>query len=184
MKRVFAAIDISGEARRAAVEYTSDLRGEFPDSPVRWERPEKLHITVKFAGSLNEDQLEAFKERVEMAANQVSPFRIRIDGSGAFIKRRGPSALWLGIKQLSDNDPVGTIAAMLESEEKRRPYHPHVTIARLKHANKAKELIERHRAMNFESAEFEVSEMVIYESKLLPSGSVYSRLVGFRFGVD
>ena len=176
--RVFAATDISETSRQMATEYVSRLRNEFPDAPVRWERPEKLHVTVKFAGALDHEQLAIFEQRVREAARSVAPFRIRIAGTGAFVKRRGPSVLWLGVEQLLELDLFGTVAAKLDGVEKRH-FHPHITIARIKDAKKATELIEIHRASAFESAEFEVNEIIIYESKLLPSGSVYSKLNGF-----
>ena len=179
MKRVFAAIDISETARQMATEYAAQLRNEFSNVTVRWDRPEKLHITVKFAGALDVKQFGIFTERVRSAAISIEPFRMKIDGTGAFIKRRGPSVLWLGVQQSSELDLLGTLAAKLDGEEKRT-FHPHITIARVKDAKKAMDLIDMHRASGFESAEFEVIEIIIYESKLLPSGSVYSKLKAFR----
>jgi 2'-5' RNA ligase len=183
MKRVFAAIDISSEARRAVTEYISRLRAEFPDATARWERPEKLHITVKFAGSLDDKQLGIFTQRVKAAAEAVQPFRMKLSGMGAFVKRRGPSVLWLGVEQLSKSDSLGQVATMLDGEEKR-PFHPHITIARVRDARKAKWLIEQHREMKFESADFEVNKLVIYESKLLPTRSVYSEISSFALATS
>ncbi len=179
-RRVFAAIDISEDARRAANEYIARLRAEFPDGPARWERPEKLHITVKFAGSLDQEQFGIFTERVEAAARSVEAFQIKLSGTGAFLKSRGPIVLWLGVEQLTDGDPIGRIAA--ELAHKGRSFHPHVTIARIKDAKKAKGLIERHREREFESDAIEVKEIVTYESKLLPTGSSYSVLNRFPLG--
>jgi 2'-5' RNA ligase len=176
-RRVFAAIDISEQARQEAKEYIARHRSEFADIPIRWERPEKLHITVKFAGSLDETELAQFMEQVKSAANAVGPFRIKIAGTGAFVKRRGPGVLWLDVKQLVDVDPLAKIAVMLGHEG--RPFHPHVTIGRIRDAKKAEELIQRHKAGQFESDIFDVNEIVIYESKLLPSGSKYTLLSRF-----
>jgi 2'-5' RNA ligase len=178
MKRVFAAIDISDAACRAVTERILRLRAEFPDAPARWERPEKLHVTVKFAGSLDEEQLSIFEERVKATAEAVQPFRMKLSGTGAFVKRRGPGVLWLGVEQMSGSGVLGQVARMLDGEEKR-PFHPHITIARVRDARKAKWLIEKHRETKFESAAFEVNELVIYESKLLPTGSVYSEISSF-----
>jgi 2'-5' RNA ligase len=180
-RRVFAAIDISEDARRAATEYVARLRAEFPDASARWERPEKLHITVKFAGTLDEEQFGIFTERVEAAARSVEAFQIKLSGTGAFLKSRGPIVLWLGVEQLTDGDPIGRIAA--ELAHKGRSFHPHVTIARIKDAKKAKELIERHQAASLDSEAFEVNEIVIYESELFPTGSLYRRLNGFILSV-
>jgi 2'-5' RNA ligase len=178
MKRVFAAIDISNGARRALVEYVSGLQGEFPNLAVRWERPEKLHITVKFAGSLDEAQLAIFLERVKAASRATGPFRLKIAGTGAFIKRRGPSVLWLGIHQVS-GDPLGTLSRMLAGESDKRSFHPHITIARIRDVKKANELIEKHETALFDPVGFDVEELVIYESTLLPAGSVYTQIASF-----
>ena len=173
--RVFAAIDISDQARQAAAAYIEMLRAEFPAASARWEPPEKLHITVKFAGSLAETELATFTQQVKTAASAVEPGQIKIVGTGAFVKRRGPSILWLGVEQLTDGNPIGIIAAVLGHEG--RPFHPHVTIARIKDSNRAMDLIEKHHSMGWFSEEFEVKEIVVYQSTLLPKGSVYSKLV-------
>ena len=146
---------------------------------MRWEKPEKLHITVKFAGPLDENELGKFKQRIKLAAISVGPFRITVTGTGAFVKRRGPSVLWLGIEIVGgDNATFTRLAAKVDDEEKR-PFKPHITIARIKDAKKAKTLIEKHRLSHFEPVEFEVNELVIYESTLLPAGSTYTKLTSF-----
>jgi 2'-5' RNA ligase len=44
----------------------------------------------------------------------------------------------------------------------------------LREPEKSKELIERHLETTIEPTRFEVSEIVIYESQLQKSGSIYS----------
>ena len=177
MKRVFAAIDISEEVREAIRSYVSELRTGFAGVPIKWERPEKLHITVKFAGSLDEQQLNAFHEQIEGVAKLLAPFRLKIARTGAFVKRRGPSVLWLGTQVVSAmDDPFAVLAELSE----KRPFRPHLTIARIKDKQEAQDLIQKHKTADYESPPFEVSELVIYESTLLPTGSVYTRLVGFQ----
>jgi len=179
MKRVFAAIDISEDVREEIRNYVAELRTGFEGVPVKWEKPEKLHITVKFAGLVDEEQLKAFREQIQKAAESVAPFQVKIASTGAFVKRRGPSVLWLGTKVVSvGEDPFGSLAARLHENISKRPFRPHLTIARIKDSKKAKVLIEKHKAWSFESTPFEVSELGIYESALLPTGSVYSRLAG------
>jgi RNA 2',3'-cyclic 3'-phosphodiesterase len=182
MKRVFAAIDLSDEVRRSIAEYVENLGTDYAKLPVRWERPEKLHLTLKFAGSLDAKALGQFKLKVKNAAANVAPFEIAVAGTGAFVKRRGPSILWLGMKIVSgEEDSFTRLHSELENDAKR-PFRPHITIARAKDAKNARHLIDEHRASSFESAEFEVNELVIYESKLSPAGSVYSKLEAFPLG--
>ena len=46
--RVFVAVDISEEARRLVAERINFLRAKFSDLRVGWDKPEKLHLTLKF----------------------------------------------------------------------------------------------------------------------------------------
>jgi 2'-5' RNA ligase len=149
MKRVFAAIDISDDARTAIGKYVSNLRNEFSDLPIRWEKTEKLHLTVKFAGSLDENELGKFKQRVNIAAASIEPFRIAVTGTGAFVKRRGPGVLWLGIEIVAGNDATFARLSSKLDEEEKRPFNPHITIARINDTKKAKTLIEKHLGIAF-----------------------------------
>src|SRR5688572_11825226 len=176
MKRVFAAIDITEEVREEVRNYIEDLRSGFDGVPVKWEKPEKLHITVKFAGSVDEYQLNTFSERIRAVAKSLEPFQIRIAGSGAFVKRRGPSVLWLGTELVSATEDPFAVLSKLSENESKRTFRPHLTIARIKDPGKTNDLIEKHRESDFESVPFDVHELVIYESTLLPTGSVYSEL--------
>jgi 2'-5' RNA ligase len=179
MKRVFAAIDISEEAREEIRNYVADLHAGFDGVPVKWEKPEKLHITVKFAGAVDETQLEAFREQIQAVASSLTPFQMKIAATGAFVKRRGPSVLWLGTEVVSTGEDAFVVLAGLTD---KRPFRPHLTIARIKDPSMARDLIEKHKAAFFESVSFEVNELVIYESTLLPAGSVYTRLGNYPFG--
>ena len=178
MKRVFAAIDISEEVREEVRNYIEDLRSGFDGVPVKCEKQEKLHITVKFAGSVDEYQLNTFSERIRAVTKSLEPFQIRIAGTGAFVKRRGPSVLWLGTTIVDASDPFEVLGRLNE----KRPFRPHLTIARIKDPKKAADLIRKHKSSEFESPQYEVSEIVLYESALLPTGSVYTRLARFSFG--
>lgn len=179
MKRVFVAVDISHEARRKVAAYIETLRNAFPQVRTGWEKPEKLHLTLKFLGETNEDQLAELDKIVEEISDEVSNFKLRIAETGIFPNARNARVLWLDIK-----DEAGSLAKindLLEAEcekigfakEKRR-FVPHLTIGRVREPSRARDLAETHRQNIFEPVEFEISEIVIYESKLLPTGSVYS----------
>lgn len=169
-KRIFAAVDISDEARACVGSYVRELRERSADLRVRWERPEKLHVTVHFAGDLDAGELTAFEKSVAAAAATVSPFTVTIDSTGAFVKRRSrANVLWLG---LDSHGELERLAASLDQDNSR--FHPHLTIGRLKDAKECRDLIDKHLAGKFERIDFNATEIVVYESKLLPSGSVYS----------
>jgi RNA 2',3'-cyclic 3'-phosphodiesterase len=187
-KRIFVAIDIPGEAKDRVASYTNDLKHEFRDLRVKWERREKLHITVKFAGSIDEEELVSLTSLVNTTVVGLPDFTIRIDGTGAFLKRRGANVLWLGLSASypqTEQNPWTNLAAHFDvkrSNKAKREFRPHLTIARLKDPRNARDLVARHLNSEFESVEFEATELVIYESKLLPAGSVYKEISRHPFG--
>jgi 2'-5' RNA ligase len=179
MKRIFVAIDISEEARRKASEYIESLRRRFPDLRVGWDKHEKLHLTLKFLGEMSDEQLAALTKAVEKAAREISSFKLRIAGNGVFPSRRKARVLWLGVE-----DEKGSLRKLNETLEnecerqgltrEKRDFKAHLTIARLREPEKSSSLIEAHLQEKFAAIDFEVSEVVIYQSELSPQGSRYT----------
>ena len=181
MKRIFTAIDISDQARGKVSAYIETLRREFSQIRVGWEKPEKLHLTLKFLGDINNEQLRNLAQAVEKTARQISDFKLRISDTGVFPSLRNARILWLGLKDETGN--LQRLNEILESEceafgftREKRNFKAHLTIARLREPQKSRELAQKHLQNEFAATEFDASEIVIYESKLLPQGSVYSEV--------
>ena len=179
MKRIFVAIDISEEARRKVSNYIETLRDEFSNVRVGWEKAEKLHLTLKFLGDINDKQLKILTEAIEKTARQIFIFKLQIKETGVFPSPRKARILWLGLKDEHGN--LQNLNEILESEcekfgfeKEKRNFKAHLTIARLREPQKSKELAQKHLQNEFAPIEFDVSEIVIYESKLQPQGSIYS----------
>jgi 2'-5' RNA ligase len=177
-KRLFIAVDISDEARQRAADHMDDLRDIATDVRVGWERPEKLHITLKFLGNVDQGRVSVVSEIVASGAARNGPFAAELVGPGVFPNARQPRVLWLGV---SDNGLMRRIAAELGErlqkigfETETRRFSPHLTIARIREPQKGKRLAEEHLQSRFEPVEFPVREIVLYESILKPTGSVYS----------
>lgn len=172
-RRIFAAIEIVGQARERVSNYIADLKSAFPNLRVGWERPEKLHITVKFAGNISNSELADLTEKAAAAAASSSTFSVTVAKSGAFTKPRGSNVLWLGL----DARQLAVLAAAFEPvkypAKPKRAFTPHLTIARLREPQNSKTLIDWHLSSLFEPVEFTARELVIFESTLLPNGSVY-----------
>ncbi len=189
MRRIFTAIDISDEARMKVAHYVESLRDEFTNLRVGWERAEKLHLTLKFLGDIDEERLKNLIEAVEKTAEQFSSFKLQISETGAFPSPRNARILWLGARDEQGN--MQRLNEILETECKRknfekekRNYKPHLTIARLRQSPQSKELVGKHLRNDFDSIEFAVSEIVIYESRLQKSGSIYQKISSCRFQIS
>lgn len=178
MKRVFAAIDLSENARSAAGDHIRLLRDEFADANVKWVAPTNLHVTLSFFGDCSPEQISLVKAAVSETASESSRFSAFLKGAGVFPRPASPKVFWLGI---DDGDKSAEmkkrIEGILEPEgfqsEKKR-FRPHLTIARSRDPGSVKALAERHLSAEFEPVEFEITRITIYESILTPAGSEYS----------
>lgn len=183
--RAFIAVNISEEARRLAAERINFLRARFSDLRVGWDKPEKLHLTLKFLGEIPPEKLPQIISAVENAAKEIEPFSLSLEGAGAFPPRGAARVLWLGVKDESQN--LSELQKRLENEfeqigfeRERRIFKPHLTIARLKEPAKSRSLTDLHVKTEFTAVNFAVSEIVVYKSDLRPTGSVYTQLDKIR----
>ncbi len=185
-KRIFIAVAISEEARRQVSDYAQALRREFVDLRIGWEKPEKLHLTLKFLGDTGEKQLNELIEIVEKTTAKFKPFKLQISGTGVFPNPRNPRILWLGVND--ETNSLSKISELLEIKcerigfrREKRKFNAHLTIARLREPHKSKQLARKHVENAFEPIEFKVSEIVTYESTFQPKGSIYSVVSKHKF---
>lgn len=127
-RRLFIAIDLP----KPVCWQLGQLVAE-PPRGVRPVRPAQLHLTLHFLGDVDSDRLAAFKET--LATVRHEPFTIAIRGTGVFPPRGRPSVLWAGVAESSPltelHDAIGAAIEACGLQVERRPYVPHVTLARL-----------------------------------------------------
>lgn len=165
MARLFAAIALDDEARRFALGVGERLAGA--QIPCRFERPEKLHITLAFVGSIPGERVAEYEAGLGRAAVACEPFALRLDRLGGFPEGR-PRLLWLGC---SDQDPAYAACAVRVREafaelgsQCEVNTQPHVTLCRAKRPLPAVPAIALDPGVALV-----VRELTLYES--IPDGS-------------
>lgn len=186
MKRIFIAVDLSDEARAAAAEYIDQLRMVSPLVRVGWERPEKLHITLKFLGDVSPDGMDGVEAALRTVAASFEPISYAIHSTGRFPPKGEARILWLGIR---DEGEMASLASDIDAYLRKlgfpaenRGFNPHLTIGRIREPSRSSHLALRHVQKHFGPVNCFAREIVIYESKLQPTGSVYSKLGAFQLG--
>lgn len=179
--RVFCAVELPDEVRLRAANHMTVLRQAVANSSAKWERPEKLHITLKFLGEIQPSRLADFIKATADTATKVQPFELTVETTGAFPPRGNPRVLWLGLTDSSGR--LGQLQKHLEDDcfragwaRETRLFHPHLTLARFKTSPNDRKLVDIHQKTRFEAIRFPVNEIVVMQSELLPSGSRYTVL--------
>jgi 2'-5' RNA ligase len=149
---------------------------------VRWVKVERIHLTLKFFGNIEEEQIVDISAVMEDAAVQRSAFTLSVKGLGAFPSTRNPRVIWLGLHGWEESllplqREIETRLEAVSFVPEERPYRPHLTLGRVK-SLKVKEdlvdLIERERDVNL--GHFVVDRIVLFRSDLRPTGPIYTPL--------
>lgn len=174
MHRLFVAIRPPEFVRDLLI----DAMDESPD--FRWQSDELLHLTLRFIGELERPLANDLADALmRIRADQ---FMIRICGVGTF-EQRSSGAVWAAVEPKA---PVAALAAKVERvcqeiglQPERRAFHPHITLARWngRRALEVQQFLERRRGLS--SAAFDVTEFVLFESRLSRHGAHYEPVASY-----
>ncbi|HKQ51183.1 MAG TPA: RNA 2',3'-cyclic phosphodiesterase [Pyrinomonadaceae bacterium] len=185
--RVFCAVEVPSEVRERAAAHASRLRERFSEVRASWPRAENLHLTLKFLGEIEESRVALLRAAAARAAEKSTAFELTIEGAGAFPPRGAPRVLWLGVKDTSGG--LAQLHSRLEDEcagsgfkREERPFHPHLTLARLRAPQGTRALAQFHQETGFDAAQFPVTELIVMLSELGPRGSRYTPLSRHALG--
>jgi 2'-5' RNA ligase len=178
MIRLFVALPIPGPQRRRMSQISTGI------DDARWIDDHNLHLTLRFIGEIPEDQ----GEDLAMALSSVwaAPFGIRLKGVGHFGSSRGVRTVWVGIEPSPELTHLrGRIDAVLTRAglaPERRKFHPHATLARLRHATPDQIAPWLAANMLFTTTPFAVDKFALYSSHLGKSGADYTMEMEFELG--
>ena len=134
--RAFVAIELSDAAKRALTALIQSLRGRRIDG-LRLVRPEGMHLTLKFMGNIDASRVPRIANALAAASARHTPFHLNLAGPGFFPNADRARVLWIGVdgdlrplRQLQ-RDVDETLATLGFAAEKR-PFNPHLTIARMR----------------------------------------------------
>ena len=184
--RLFLAIPIDKQILDTLAGVVDKLRGS--RGPVRWVRPEGMHLTLKFLGDTAEDRVEPLVRAVTEICQNVVPFPISVTGAGAYPNLRRPRVLWAGVVENSHTlkrlvKSVEEETEKLDWEREKRGFSPHITIGRIKGNMNIARLTTAVKEIKDEHwGDQEVGELVLYSSKLQPGGAVYEKIHVFPLG--
>ena len=183
--RTFIAVELDEELVGNLADLQDRLRGQVAHRSVRWVRPEGIHLTLKFLGDTQPDQVDAVKAALDQAASEVSPFTFTVGSLGCFPNTRRPRVLWVGLYEPTGNlsrlrDAVESHVAPLGFPTEKRPFRPHLTLGRVqRHASKSEvrevgEVIASSAIGTLD--EMRVGQVYYIKSDLRPGGAVYTTL--------
>jgi 2'-5' RNA ligase len=165
-------------ARRAR-----DAGGDGPRSDLRWVAPINYHVTLAFLGWTGLETIGRVCDALAAAAAGESRMTFRTSRLGAFPSLDHASVLWAGIEDGAGLTglarSVGEAMAGLGFARDKRPFHPHVTLARLRFPRAIREIVLPMAEQMF--GDTRIDGMTLFESETKPTGSVYREVQKIAF---
>lgn len=180
--RLFVAARITPEIQHQV----GDFLDQFHKLPgrVKWVEPHNIHITLKFLGEADPQDIERIKTAIANSATGIGAFAVTLQECGVFPNMRAPRVFWIGI-----NDPqkrLTSLAARIDSnmtplgfEPEKRPFSPHLTLGRVKDDDRLEMIKAAFDRAKFGPVILRVDEIHLIESQLRPSGPVYRNVAEF-----
>lgn len=153
----------------------------------KWVAPENLHVTLKFMGSIPEEDVEALADALAEEFAGHWRFELPLAGLRAVPKTRRASMIWATFL-----DPDGSAERLAEAAERaalrfgvapeERSFKPHVTLVRARRPRHISEdaLTAAEQALSASPVSMSVPAVTFLSSRTTPRGPIYTQLRSFE----
>ncbi len=175
--RTFIAIEVPDSERKTLALMVEEFCRH--DLPIKWVKPQNMHVTIKFLGEVNETGSVKVKEAVNSICRKMAVFNMRLNGIGCFPRPNNARVIWVGVDR--GGSELNMLAENLESSlqtlgfKAEGRFHPHLTIGRIRQRCNINEILLK----KFQGDSFSVEKVTLFESKLLPKGPIYRAIENF-----
>lgn len=184
--RIFIAVPLDPSLYQPIVELEKQI--EDAGAHLRWILPGHLHFTLRFLGEITADQVERVQRATREGAVAFQPFRIVLQGIGAFPSLRRAEVVWVGVEE--GRETMTALARGVEAAlaaggfpAERRPFAPHLTLARVRERRPSAHLLRAlEGSRQVVVGDQQVDHVVVMESRLHPKGARYTPVEEVRLG--
>jgi RNA 2',3'-cyclic 3'-phosphodiesterase len=182
--RLFVGIEISPAVVAATLDLIAQLQTAgvtlAPRSRITWVTAERLHITIRFIGHVDETRVDEIRAALAPPL-ALDPFDLTIAGVGTFPPKGSPRVVWAGLTggrdQLVAIEPmVSDRLARAGVAREQRPYNPHLTLARVRDAAGLPSAPLLGSLRDSSLGTTSVDAITLFESRLSPKGPTYVAL--------
>lgn len=177
--RSFIAIELPDEVKSSLSGLQDELKESRAD--IRWVKPDNIHLTLKFLGNIDGNNIGNIVQQIEGACAKYPFFELEISGIGVFPNIGSPRVLWVGIQHTDAftglHSEIENGLASIGYDREGRRFSPHLTLGRFKSFKGKADLSERielHK--NDRLGSIGVQTISLMKSDLSPDGAQYSRV--------
>jgi RNA 2',3'-cyclic 3'-phosphodiesterase len=185
--RLFVALFPPTAVVQFLADTTRRVAAGLSPNAVAWTSPEQIHLTLNFLGGTAREKIEALEKMLDEVCRAEKTHLLAARGLGCFPNPGRPRIIWAGFPDpppalisLKKKLDHGLTALGYAGED--RPFHPHLTLGRVKDLKSADRQHLAQALRELRDAEFgrwTVDRVDLMRSVLSPSGACYSVVKSF-----
>lgn len=185
--RLFVAVFPPAEVVRQLAEASRGLARGLSPKAVAWTQPEQIHLTLNFLGGVEPARVQEIQREIDGACRRAERNLLQARGLGCFPTAARPRILWAGLS--GDLAALQNLKRTLDEclaglgyARDERPFHPHLTIGRVKQwtgrdRRRLTESLPRWQKAEF--GQWMVERVDLMRSELSQDGARHTRLQSF-----
>ena len=186
MVRTFIGISLEPSIVAEISQELSYLKHKFPN--IKWVKSQNIHITLKFLGNVEPNDLRIIFNEVSQIGKTILPFALSIQSVTLLPDSKRPRVVCAGTGMGTEElvalqGKVDECCANFINSNDKKKYSPHFTLGRIKKPSYA--LGFEEYLSDFDNIDFgitDVDELVVYMSELGNNGAEYSPMYKVRLG--
>jgi RNA 2',3'-cyclic 3'-phosphodiesterase len=184
--RAFIAIELPENIQAALHAVQEQLKTY--KFKTTWTRTENIHLTLKFLGDIRQEKVDPIIGVIEEAAKDCRSMTLRSQAIGFFPGIKYPRVLWTGISGQTEilaklQGKIDLGLTTLGFPKEKKPFTGHLTLGRIKGGGRPELFIEIMKTFqNMTTEMFIVDSVNLYQSNLMPSGPMYTKLFSISLG--
>lgn len=180
MTRLFVSLEIPEPVKDSIYFQLRKMTPVFDN--YRWEQKHKIHLTLKFMGSVKEELVSEIGSSLNFIS-EFESFKCETGNFNYFYRNKKPSIFYL---DFSSDKNIGELARKIDRElvkfdipSEEKDFKIHLTLLRIKGGEDLAPL-EFIKSQGIPKQEFIADEAALYKSKLQPYGSVYTKVKSYK----
>ncbi len=176
-------MNLEDSVKSKIAEIQKELQKKLSSYPVKWENPEKFHLTVRFLGDVEKETIDNLMLELAGVGWNFGNLEFVSDEIGFFPNSRRPNVLFIGLDEKGSNSEefVRKIDDVITGFGIRpdKKFVAHITLGRFRRENRKG--VEADELVSFEPFEVNFDSFCLMESVLDSRGSKYYPLSQFFF---
>ena len=181
IKRLFVAINLPKSLKEKIADFLLPKKKQLKNAfGIKWFDPEIMHITLGFLGDVEERKINTLSEIISTSVQNFFKTTLCTNSFSGFPNKDFPNIVYL--ETIEKGNTLPTLQKDLSNNLlkndfiiDKRPWTPHITIARIKQKTKLD-----LDSWKFEPNVFEVNSIELMESVLKESGPKYMEINTFE----